>query len=66
MTGSISRLIHSWSKFLLRIVGCMLAALPVQAQPLRVMTFNVRFLTPNDGANNWDAQARSRRGHASR
>jgi endonuclease/exonuclease/phosphatase family metal-dependent hydrolase len=26
------------------------------AQPLRVMTFNVRLLTPNDGANQWDAR----------
>jgi endonuclease/exonuclease/phosphatase family metal-dependent hydrolase len=34
----------------------MLAALPAHAQPLRVMTFNVRLLTPNDGANNWDAR----------
>lgn len=34
----------------------MPAALPVHAQPLRVMTFNVRFLTTNDGINNWDAR----------
>lgn len=34
----------------------MLTALPAQAQPLRVMTFNVRLLTGNDGANKWDAR----------
>nr|WP_202624667.1 endonuclease/exonuclease/phosphatase family protein [Steroidobacter agaridevorans] len=56
MTRSIGRLIHPWPPLLLWIVGCMLAALPVHAQPLRVMTFNVRLLTPNDGANNWDAR----------
>jgi endonuclease/exonuclease/phosphatase family metal-dependent hydrolase len=38
------------------LVGCILVALPLHAQPLRVMTFNVRMLTPNDGANNWGAR----------
>jgi endonuclease/exonuclease/phosphatase family metal-dependent hydrolase len=32
----------------------LLAALPVLAQPLRVMTFNVRFPSPNDGPNRWE------------
>ncbi|WP_174842501.1 endonuclease/exonuclease/phosphatase family protein [Steroidobacter cummioxidans] len=52
MTSTISRRLQ----FLLWLVGCLLVALPVHAQPLRVMTFNVRFLTQNDGANNWDAR----------
>ena len=56
VTRTISRRLHPWPGFLLWVVGCMLAALPVHAQPLRVMTFNVRLLTPNDGANNWDAR----------
>lgn len=56
MIRKIRRPTHPWPRFLLWLVGCMLVALPVHAQPLRVMTFNVRFLTPNDGANNWDAR----------
>jgi len=56
MTLKIRQPSHPWSRFLLGFVGCMLFALPVHGQPLRVMTFNVRFLTPNDGENNWDAR----------
>jgi endonuclease/exonuclease/phosphatase family metal-dependent hydrolase len=56
VSRNISRSIHAWVKLLLWMVGCMLTALPLHAQPLRVMTFNVRFLTTNDGANNWDAR----------
>lgn len=32
----------------------LLLAAPAIAQPLRVMTFNIRLLTPDDGANHWD------------
>lgn len=55
MTRKIRRQLP-WLNVLLWLVGCTLTALPVHAQPLRVMTFNVRLLTPNDGANNWDAR----------
>jgi endonuclease/exonuclease/phosphatase family metal-dependent hydrolase len=34
------------------LLGCG----PAMAQPLRVMTFNVRLLTDSDGANRWDAR----------
>lgn len=44
-----------WAELLLWLLAA-LASLPAHAQPLRVMTFNVRLLTPNDGANNWDAR----------
>lgn len=37
-------------------VWLLLLAVPTLAQPLRVMTFNVRLLTPDDGANHWDAR----------
>lgn len=56
VTWNLSRQIRPWPKFLMRLVGCILVTLPVHAQPLRVMTFNVRFLTPNDEANNWNAR----------
>jgi len=52
VTLNISRTLQG----LLWLVGCIVVALPLHAQPLRVMTFNVRFLTSNDGANNWDAR----------
>jgi endonuclease/exonuclease/phosphatase family metal-dependent hydrolase len=32
----------------------LLASLPALAQPLRVMTFNVRFPSPDDGPNRWE------------
>jgi endonuclease/exonuclease/phosphatase family metal-dependent hydrolase len=35
---------------------CLLACGPTMAQPLRVMTFNVRLLTDSDGANRWEAR----------
>lgn len=34
----------------------LLACGPAMAQPLRVMTFNVRLLTDSDGANRWEAR----------
>lgn len=43
-------------RVLLCLAAWVLVALPAQAQPLRVMTFNVRLLTGNDGPNNWDAR----------
>lgn len=43
-------------KILCCLVAWMLVAMPALAQPLRVMTFNVRLLTGNDGANKWDAR----------
>jgi endonuclease/exonuclease/phosphatase family metal-dependent hydrolase len=48
--------IHLGLNLLLWLVSCMLIPLPAHAQPLRVMTFNVRFLSSNDGPNNWDAR----------
>ncbi|HMN46024.1 MAG TPA: endonuclease/exonuclease/phosphatase family protein [Povalibacter sp.] len=48
----------SWLNFLRRLPWCLAASLliaaPATAQPLRVMTFNIRLLTPDDGANHWD------------
>jgi endonuclease/exonuclease/phosphatase family metal-dependent hydrolase len=43
-------------RVLLWFAAWPLVALPTHAQPLRVMTFNVRLLTGNDGANKWDAR----------
>jgi endonuclease/exonuclease/phosphatase family metal-dependent hydrolase len=44
----------------LRLLMCLsvwlLACGPAMAQPLRVMTFNVRLLTDSDGANRWEAR----------
>jgi endonuclease/exonuclease/phosphatase family metal-dependent hydrolase len=34
----------------------LLFAAPALAEPLRVMTFNIRLLTPEDGPNHWDAR----------
>lgn len=45
-----------WPKILFCLAAWLLTATPVLAQPLRVMTFNVRLLTGNDGANKWDAR----------
>ncbi len=50
MTSIMSR------RFLLCLVAWLPLALPAQAQPLRVMTFNVRLLTGDDGVNRWDAR----------
>jgi endonuclease/exonuclease/phosphatase family metal-dependent hydrolase len=38
------------------LAAWLLAAVPALAEPLRVMTFNVRLLTDSDGANKWDAR----------
>ncbi len=47
-------------RFSLKLLSCLtallLVAAPAVAQPLRVMTFNVRLLTADDGANSWDAR----------
>jgi endonuclease/exonuclease/phosphatase family metal-dependent hydrolase len=37
-------------------IACLLAAVPAHAQPLRVMTFNIRLPTDQDGANRWEAR----------
>lgn len=37
-------------------LACLLAAMSIHAQPLRVMTFNVRYPTDKDGENRWDAR----------
>ena len=47
---------ESWLKVLLCLAAWLVATAPSYAQPLRVMTFNVRLLTDQDGANNWDAR----------
>lgn len=41
---------------LLVCVACLLAVAPSYAQPLRVMTFNVRWPSDEDGVNKWDAR----------
>ncbi len=43
-------------RHLLRLAVLMVIPAPVRAPPLRVMTFNVRLLTGNDGVNKWDAR----------
>ncbi|MFC4314453.1 endonuclease/exonuclease/phosphatase family protein [Steroidobacter flavus] len=43
-------------RLLLRLALLMVIPAPVRVLPLRVMTFNVRLLTGNDGANKWDAR----------
>jgi endonuclease/exonuclease/phosphatase family metal-dependent hydrolase len=47
---------HTSLKFLCCLIPLLFLAAPASAQPLRVMTFNVRLLTANDGTNNWDAR----------
>jgi endonuclease/exonuclease/phosphatase family metal-dependent hydrolase len=37
-------------------IACLLVAMPSHAEPLRVMTFNVRMPTDQDGDNRWDAR----------
>ncbi|MDY6945612.1 MAG: endonuclease/exonuclease/phosphatase family protein [Pseudomonadota bacterium] len=45
---------------MLKALSCLAAwlllAAPAYAQPLRVMTFNIRLIIDSDGANNWDAR----------
>ncbi len=36
------------------VLPALAAAMLAQAEPLRVMTFNVRYPSPNDGANVWE------------
>jgi len=52
MTSRLHRLLAAWVVCL----GCLLAAAALHAQPLRVMTFNIRLPTDQDGANRWDAR----------
>jgi endonuclease/exonuclease/phosphatase family metal-dependent hydrolase len=44
-----------WTGVLL-CIACVLAVAPIHAQPLRVMTFNVRYPSDKDGVNHWDAR----------
>jgi endonuclease/exonuclease/phosphatase family metal-dependent hydrolase len=46
---------RAWLNVLLFVFASLLATTAV-AQPLRVMTFNIRLLTDRDGVNNWDAR----------
>ena len=46
---------RAWAAILV-CVACLLTAAPIHAQPLRVMTFNVRYPTDQDGENRWDAR----------
>src|SRR5690349_16006162 len=56
MQTSDSRL-GSWSaRILLGLAVSMFVAMAAHAEPLRVMTFNVRLPVKTDGANNWDAR----------
>lgn len=41
---------------LLALAICLLTCGPAMAQPLRVMTFNVRLPVDSDGANRWEAR----------
>lgn len=45
-----------WPQVLLFVTAWLLATAPAYAQPLRVMTFNIRLLIKNDGANDWEAR----------
>jgi endonuclease/exonuclease/phosphatase family metal-dependent hydrolase len=45
-----------WSTAILLYIACMLAMAPTYAQPLRVMTFNVRWPSDEDGVNKWEAR----------
>lgn len=45
-----------WPQVLLCFVAWLMIAPLANAQPLRVMTFNVRMPTDSDGANRWDAR----------
>src|SRR5687768_14484844 len=47
---------HRWWAWVVLCIACLLAATPIHAQPLRVMTFNVRYPTDQDGENRWDAR----------
>lgn len=44
-----------WSRILL-CIACLLVLAPGYGQPLRVMTFNVRWPSDEDGVNVWDAR----------
>lgn len=46
---------RAWAAILV-CIACLLIATPSHAEPLRVMTFNVRMPTDQDGDNRWDAR----------
>ncbi|HEY0943007.1 MAG TPA: endonuclease/exonuclease/phosphatase family protein [Steroidobacter sp.] len=46
---------RTWPTLILFVSAWLLAA-AAYAQPLRVMTFNIRLPTDRDGVNNWDAR----------
>lgn len=45
-----------WLIVLMGLAASLLASGPARAQPLRVMTFNVRLPVDSDGANRWEAR----------
>jgi endonuclease/exonuclease/phosphatase family metal-dependent hydrolase len=47
---------HRLFTALLVCIGYLLSTAAVRAEPLRVMTFNIRLPTDQDGANRWDAR----------
>jgi endonuclease/exonuclease/phosphatase family metal-dependent hydrolase len=46
---------RTWTAILL-CIACVITGVPSHAQPLRVMTFNVRWPSSDDGVNQWDAR----------
>lgn len=56
MKHNLRSWLDTWPKALLCLTAWLLAAAPAYAQPLRVMTFNIRLIIDSDGANNWDAR----------
>jgi endonuclease/exonuclease/phosphatase family metal-dependent hydrolase len=56
MSRKPSSWLDSWPKVLLYLAASLLIAAPTYALPLRVMTFNVRLLTVDDGVNGWDSR----------
>jgi endonuclease/exonuclease/phosphatase family metal-dependent hydrolase len=47
---------NCFSRALLLLATLLLPAVAAHAEPLRVMTFNIRLLTKDDGPNNWDTR----------
>ena len=47
---------RTWLRGLMGLAIALSICGPTIAQPLRVMTFNVRLLTDSDGANRWEAR----------
>ena len=46
----------TWPKVWLCLTAWLLMSATAHAQPLRVMTFNIRLIIDSDGENNWDAR----------